>query len=204
MLQLEGECYIGLLGCYPYTHLVFDIYLIPSLMNYSYYLLRVSICLHSLCVGWCTHKIKKHMLTTLRYISAIATCWGIWREHNNRIFRWCTRSLDPTFSHIISDILFWTSLASQETSNKARIFLGDPSTPTATTELEDFADEEEEIEDDDIDWEWFLSSRGRDFNHLAQHTYLMYYLLHKGALFATPVSMLVSSLYFFYVTLSTI
>jgi len=103
---------IGLFGYYPNSYLVSYIYLVSSLMKYNYYLLRVSISLHSLWVGWRTYKIKKHMHTTLWDICAAVTCWGIWREHNNRIFRWCTRSLDPTFSHIISDILFSTSLAS--------------------------------------------------------------------------------------------
>ena len=39
---------IGLLGCYPYTHLIFYIYLVLSLMKINQFLSRVSISLHGI------------------------------------------------------------------------------------------------------------------------------------------------------------
>jgi len=43
-------------------------------------------------------------------------CWGMWRERNTRIFRRHSRNPDHTSHPIPSDIMYWTGLASQNTS----------------------------------------------------------------------------------------
>ena len=79
--------------------------------------------------------------------------FGGFGECNNKILKRCTRSPVQTFAHSVSDILYWTGLASSDTRGKAKLLLNDESRRSSPVDQGGSIVNERNSQEDDIEGE---------------------------------------------------